>query len=196
MRHRSRPHLVGMDRRAWPSFYLMPTKEHTSDVEAALGLSQRLTGTVSGRDPAALNGRRRGTKDFLRRGEKPPQSTGTRSKSLPADLVDVFGAASRSYHYSRQTFGADQTISLAHPAGTYCKTKGLFFGIPRYAPLTIQAIDGLCPAPRSCQLKVCETRFLAARRAHAVAIERIDVFLCTRFELRFIFDQIKVRMRT
>jgi hypothetical protein len=48
--------------------FLMQVKEYTSDVEAALGTSQRLTETVSGRDLAFLNGRRRGTKDFLGRG--------------------------------------------------------------------------------------------------------------------------------
>jgi hypothetical protein len=48
--------------------FLMQVKENTSDVEAALGTSQRLTETVFGRDLALLNGRRRGTKDFLGRG--------------------------------------------------------------------------------------------------------------------------------
>jgi hypothetical protein len=63
-------------------------------VEAALGTSHRLTETVSGRDLAILNGRRRGTEDFLGRVADPTQLAEPRSKARPIDPVDVFGAAS------------------------------------------------------------------------------------------------------
>jgi hypothetical protein len=63
-------------------------------VEAALGTSQRLTETVSGRDLAILNGRRRGTEGFLGRVGDTMQLAEPRSKARPTDPVDVFGAAS------------------------------------------------------------------------------------------------------
>src|ERR1700733_7543718 len=87
------------------------TKENTSDVEAALGTSHRLTGTAFGREPATLNGRRRGTKEFLGRGERSSQSKGTRSKFRSADPVDVFGAASRGHRKRRQSFDADNYVA-------------------------------------------------------------------------------------
>jgi len=80
-----------MDRRAWPSF--AQHEGDASDVEAALGTSHCLTGTAL-RDPATLNGRRRGTEDFLGRVAHTTQSAGPRSKAQPIDPVDVFGAAS------------------------------------------------------------------------------------------------------
>ena len=92
MRHCSRPRPVGMDRRAWPSF--ITTEGDASNVEAALGTSQRLTETVFGRDLAILNGRRRGTKDFLGRVGDTMQLAEPRSKAQSADPVEVFGAAS------------------------------------------------------------------------------------------------------
>ena len=83
-----------MDRRAWHELLLTHLKEpNERTLEAALGPSQCLTGTVARREPAALNGRRRGTKEFLGRGEKSLQPRGARSKPLWADPVDVFGAA-------------------------------------------------------------------------------------------------------
>lgn len=54
-----------------PSF--ITTEGDASDVEPALGPSHRLTETVHGRDLAILNGRRRGTEDFLGRGERSSQ---------------------------------------------------------------------------------------------------------------------------
>jgi hypothetical protein len=89
----------------------MYMKENTSDVEAALGTSHRLTGTIFGCEPAALNGRRRGTEEFLGRAERSSQSNGTRSKSGSADLVDVFGAASRGHRNARQSFDADVNVA-------------------------------------------------------------------------------------
>ena len=66
-----------------------------SNVEAALGTSHCLTGTLPpADDPAILNGRRRGTKDFLGRGEQSSQSAKPRSKAQRINPVDVFGAAS------------------------------------------------------------------------------------------------------
>ena len=47
----------------WPSFYFY--EEDPGDVEAALGASRCLTGTIARCDPVALKGRDRGTKDFL-----------------------------------------------------------------------------------------------------------------------------------
>lgn len=64
-RHRSRPLPLGMDRHAWPSVTFQ--EGNTRDGEAALGTSHCLTETVSERNLAILNGRRRGTKDFLGR---------------------------------------------------------------------------------------------------------------------------------
>src|ERR1700733_14095954 len=98
---------TGVPGRALP----MQTKENTSDVEAALGTSHRLTGTAFGREPATLNGRRRGTKEFLGRGERSSQSKGTRSKFRSADPVDVFGAASRGHRKRRQSFDADNYVA-------------------------------------------------------------------------------------
>jgi hypothetical protein len=86
------------------------------NVEAALGPSHRLTGTVARRDPAILNGRSRGTKDFLGRGEKSPQSQEPRPKAPVVDPIDVFGAASRGYRDCRQTFDADETVRLGYPS--------------------------------------------------------------------------------
>jgi hypothetical protein len=63
-------------------------------VEAALGTSHRLTETVRGRDLAILNGRHRGTEDFLGRVGDTAQLAEPRSKAQPIDPVDVFGAAS------------------------------------------------------------------------------------------------------
>jgi hypothetical protein len=63
-------------------------------VEAALGPSHRLTETVHGRDLAILNGRRRGTKDFLGRVGDTAQLAEPRSKARPTDPIDVFGAVS------------------------------------------------------------------------------------------------------
>jgi hypothetical protein len=108
----------------------MKLKENTSDVEAALGTSHRLTGTAARRDPAILNGRGRGTKDFLGRGEQSSQSRGTRLKFRSADPVDVFGAASRGHRKCRQTFAAAETARLVHPSETRRNTKELFFRIP------------------------------------------------------------------
>jgi hypothetical protein len=109
---------------------LRPVKENTSDVEAALDTSQRLTGTAFGRDPAILNGRRRGTKDFLGRGEQSPQPHEPRLKARAADPVEVFGAASRGYHSCRQTFDAVDNVRLVHPSVTRREKKKLFFSIP------------------------------------------------------------------
>ena len=89
-----------MDRRAWPSLSYQ-VKENTSNVEAALGTSHRLTGTAVRRDPATWNGRRRGTKDFLGRREQSPQSHEPRLKVRAADPVEVFGAASRGHRNGR-----------------------------------------------------------------------------------------------
>jgi hypothetical protein len=81
-----------MDRRTWPSF---DTQEGVaSNVEAALGTSHRLTETAFERDLAILNGRRRGTKDFLGRVGDTAQLVEPRSKAQPIDPVEVFGAAS------------------------------------------------------------------------------------------------------
>ena len=124
MRHCSRPRPLGMDRRVWPSFFLCRLRRRQANVEAALGPSQRLTGTVARRDPAALNGRRRGTKDFLGRGERFPQSRRTRPKLFSADPVEVFGAASIA-----DTVIADkpstrmQTLGLVNPSRTHRKRR-------------------------------------------------------------------------
>ena len=63
-------------------------------MEAALGTSYCLTATVCGRDRAILNGRRRGTKDFLGRVGDTAQCAEPRLKAQRIDPVDVFGAAS------------------------------------------------------------------------------------------------------
>ena len=63
-------------------------------MEAAPAPSQFRTGTALARDPTILNGRRRGTEDFLGRVAHTTQSAEPRSKAQPIDPVDVFGAAS------------------------------------------------------------------------------------------------------
>ncbi len=100
--------------------------------------------------------------------------TGTRSKFPPADLVDVLGAASRSYRNCRQTFGADETISLGYPAETCCKMKILFFRIPRCVLLTLPAIDGfdlISTRPAQLPPKVYDIDCVAEHRKHNDADE-------------------------
>ena len=142
-------------------FYLMQTKEHTNDVEAALGPSQRLTETVCGRDLANLHGRRRGTKDFLGRVANTTPSAEPRSKAPPADPVDVFGAASRGYRKCRQTFDAGASVSTGAAFRNTRKTKELFFRIPGCAHLTFEAIDGF--RPHSTAGAVAEAAFFLGR---------------------------------
>ena len=109
-------------------------------MEAALGTSHRLTETVHGRDLAILNGRRRGTKDFLGRVGDTTQPLGPRSKAQGADPIDVFGAASAA------TATADKPSARMKPFAAPSlldptKKKTLFFRIPRCAHLTSEAID-------------------------------------------------------
>jgi hypothetical protein len=73
----------GLDRRAWPSFCTHAGEGETTNVEAALDLSQSLTGTVLEREPAILNGQRRGTKDFRGRDTLVSQSGGAEVKGAP-----------------------------------------------------------------------------------------------------------------
>ena len=69
-----------------PSRAFFTYAELTSDVEAALNASHLLTGTVSGRDSFALNGRDWGTQDFLGRDTAVSQRSGPRQRSAPQTL--------------------------------------------------------------------------------------------------------------
>jgi hypothetical protein len=108
-------------------------------VEAASDASRRLTGTVLRRDPAALNGRRRGTKDFLGRGAQSSQSNGTRLKFHSTDPVDVLGAASRGHHFARQSFDADQNVRRVHPSAKHEK-EGIILQDSAVRLLTSEAL--------------------------------------------------------
>jgi hypothetical protein len=68
-----------MDRCAWPSFCLY--EENLSNVEAALDVSRRLTGTIARCDPDALKGHARGTKDFLVAWGEIPAAVGAEAKA-------------------------------------------------------------------------------------------------------------------
>ena len=104
---------------------LMHMKENTSDAEAALGPSRCLTGTVVRRDPAYLNGRRRGTKNFLGRGERSSQSQGPRQKAPVADPVDVFGAASRGHCFTDKTSTRRKSSALSILPGYHAKEESI-----------------------------------------------------------------------
>jgi len=120
-------------------------EENPSDVEAALGASHCLTGTVSGRDPAALKGRDRGTKDFLVAWRAIATGVGAEAKG-------EYGRPRRCV-WCRFPADTEQVTNLrrgrSEVAGASCpdqrKTKELFFQVSRCAPLTIRAIDGFGP---------------------------------------------------
>ena len=100
-------------------------------------------------DPAALNGRRRGTKDFLGRDILVSQSRAPRPKAHAADPVEVFGAASIA-----DTAVADKpsmrikTLGLVHPS-RHQEKEGIILRHYAVRVLTIEAIDVLAGRPPS-----------------------------------------------
>jgi hypothetical protein len=120
-----------------------------SDVEAALGTSHRLNGTARGRDPAILNGRRRGTKDFLGRVADTMQWHEPRTKARATDPVDVFGAASAVANIADKPSMRTKPSRLRSLPRHHEKRRNYSFRIPGCALLTGGAIDGLatCNGP-------------------------------------------------
>jgi hypothetical protein len=107
-----------MDGRAWAELLFMNGKETQANVEAASGTSHDLTETVSRRDLASLNGRRRGTKDFLGRVAQSTQSRQPTPKAGVTDPVDVFGATSAAAAMADKPSMRTPTLGLVHPSGT------------------------------------------------------------------------------
>ena len=88
------PDPVRFDWTGVPCRVFLSVKGLACDVEAALGPRHRLTETAARRDLATLNGRGRGTKDFLGRVSGPHAIAPAEAKADAIDPVDVLGAAS------------------------------------------------------------------------------------------------------
>src|ERR1700674_5602629 len=119
----------------------MSGKETRANVEAASGTSHYLTETVSRRDLAILNGRRRGTKDFLGRVGQTTQSREPTPKVGVTDPVDVFGAASAAAAMADKPSVRTPTLGLVHPSGTPRKRRN-YSSNSGVRVLTKEAIDG------------------------------------------------------
>ena len=107
----------------------MHGKEAQVNVEAASETSHILTETVSRRDLASLNGRRRGTKDFLGRVAHTTQSRTPNQKAGATDPVDVFGAASAAAAWQTNLRRGRQRLTCLSFRDT-AKKEGIILQIP------------------------------------------------------------------